>query len=304
MGKFIGQLGEQIATDAIGGIFGLALGGINDRRQIRQQQKLQDMQIAGQKEMGNFNYAQQMNLWNETNYKAQVEQLKKAGLNPGLLYGMGGAGGATTAAQSGNVAGASAPTGGGEAMGIIGMTQLTMAQRDLLKAQKRNVDADTQNKLTENPNIPLKGENLKADTENKITQNAILEIENDIKGRTSNMAVAMIATTLREATERLQITTNEKKISEATLSDQIKILKGEAISIFLKNAQTKEETRKIAIELSQKWEQLRIQNKQLNYTEWEAAIKQQLADYTTQHPNLGQVTGGLVEKIMELLRIK
>ena len=34
-------------------------------------------------------------MWKDTNYSAQMEELKKAGLNPGLLYGMSG-GGATT----------------------------------------------------------------------------------------------------------------------------------------------------------------------------------------------------------------
>ena len=41
------------------------------------------------------------------------------------------------------------------------------AQIELTKAQKRNVDADTENKKDENPNITLEGENIKADTKKK-----------------------------------------------------------------------------------------------------------------------------------------
>ena len=61
----------------------------------------------------------QMQMWEDTNYAAQVEQLKKAGLSIGLMYGKGGAGGATTA-----------PSG----MGMIGGTQLAsqIANIDLI----------------------------------------------------------------------------------------------------------------------------------------------------------------------------
>ena len=35
----------------------------------------------------------------ETNYPAQVEQMKLAGLNPALAYGMGGGGGVTNTSK-------------------------------------------------------------------------------------------------------------------------------------------------------------------------------------------------------------
>jgi len=130
---------EQEAANAAGGIvgagLGLALQGANDRRQLKQQGKLQALEIEGQKQMGIFNRQQQMQLWNDTNYSAQMEQLKKAGLNPGLMYGMGGGSGGTTQANTGNVTGGQAPQGGGEIMGMA-----------MMQAQIRNINADTQQK--------------------------------------------------------------------------------------------------------------------------------------------------------------
>lgn len=129
---------KDAANTVLGGGLGLILGEYNDRRQIKQQQKLTDMQIAGQKQMADYSQAQQFDMWNKTNYAAQVEHMKKAGLNPGLMYGMGGGGGATTGSASGSVSGGSAPTGGGE----VGMGM----QMALLQAQKENIEADTANK--------------------------------------------------------------------------------------------------------------------------------------------------------------
>ena len=83
--SILGMLGGQ----ALGKIFGIG----EDRRQLEQQRKMMELQIQGSKEMGKFNKELQMELWRDTNYHAQVEQMKKAGLNVGMMYGGGGSGG-------------------------------------------------------------------------------------------------------------------------------------------------------------------------------------------------------------------
>ena len=70
-------------------------------------------------------------MWEDTNYAAQVEQLKKAGLSVGLMYGKGGAGGATTGAGATGVSAPTAPTG----MGLQGGSQLA--------AQVANIELTT-----------------------------------------------------------------------------------------------------------------------------------------------------------------
>lgn len=127
---------------ALGGAaLGIALGGYNDARQVAQQRRLQKLQMQGQREMGIFNREQAMKMWEDTNYAAQRKQMEKAGLNVGLMYGSAGAGGTTQGAGAGNVTGGNAPVGGGEVgMGI---------QLALLKAQKDNIEADTELKKTD-----------------------------------------------------------------------------------------------------------------------------------------------------------
>jgi len=74
--------------------------------------------------------------WKETNFSAQKEELEKAGLNAGLLYGMSGAGGGTVGSGGGGTA---------QQANIenVGMDIAGMAQIALMKAQKENIEADT-----------------------------------------------------------------------------------------------------------------------------------------------------------------
>ena len=47
-------------------------------------------------------------MWEKTNYAAQIEQMKKANLSPALMYGQAGAGGGTVSGAQGQ--GTSQPT--------------------------------------------------------------------------------------------------------------------------------------------------------------------------------------------------
>lgn len=101
MGMTLANAGIQAGTSIIGNILGMLGQKKQDERQIKQQAKLNRLSIESNKEMSEFERQQQMKMWEDTNYSAQVDQLKKAGLNAGLLYGMGGTGGATTGGGSG-----------------------------------------------------------------------------------------------------------------------------------------------------------------------------------------------------------
>lgn len=177
MPGFLTAMAEQTATTAanatLGTIFGAITGKANDRRQIRQQTKLQDLQIKGSKELSDYNYKKQMEMWEQTNYKAQMEQLKKAGLNPGLIYGMSGGGGTTTGSGGSQVTGATASQGGGNeyatGMGLALGSAKQAAEIKLLEAQAKQLEAQTEK--TKGPDT----ENTQADTANKVAQEILLK---------------------------------------------------------------------------------------------------------------------------------
>lgn len=75
--------------------------------QYEQQKRLSELQYGMNLGLMKESYKSQMEMWNDTNYEAQVEHLKAAGLNPGLLYAKGGSGG-TTGSGGASVSGGNA----------------------------------------------------------------------------------------------------------------------------------------------------------------------------------------------------
>ena len=80
----------------------------------------------------------ELQMWQDTNYSAQIDQMKKAGVNPALLYGQSGGGGTTTGGSTPGINGTGAPSGGGEILAMQGMglqTQMMQANIELAKSQ-------------------------------------------------------------------------------------------------------------------------------------------------------------------------
>lgn len=136
---------DPIIGQTIGQGMGLMLGAINDDRQYAQQGRLSRQQLAIDKQMTDYQNMRQLEMWKKTGVVGQMEQLRKAGLNPGLIYGMSGAGGGTTGGGAASSHGANAPTGGGEAIAMGGMglqTAMLSAQMKLIEAQTEKTKAE------------------------------------------------------------------------------------------------------------------------------------------------------------------
>lgn len=131
---------NDAAGAMIQGLMGIGLGAANNQQQYGQQVRLNNLATQNQMAMTNFNQDKAYEMWKKTNYKAQVEEMKKAGLNPALMYGMGGGGG-TTAQVTPGTGGQGQAAANASTMGI----QTAMELR-LLEAQKNNIEADTENK--------------------------------------------------------------------------------------------------------------------------------------------------------------
>jgi hypothetical protein len=85
------------------------LGGIGQaNRQYHRQKRLMGFQQQNQMALNQQGHDLQMDMWNKTNYGAQVKHMRDAGLNPALMYGSAGQGGTTGSQGGGSAAGGSA----------------------------------------------------------------------------------------------------------------------------------------------------------------------------------------------------
>ena len=112
------------------------------QQQFDRQKQLMGIQYENQRALNQMGRDIQMDIWNKTNYEAQLKHLKAAGLNPSLMYSKGGQGG-VTGGQSGGSA-----SGGNAAMApMIDLAALnfarTQAEIKLMESQalKNEVDA-------------------------------------------------------------------------------------------------------------------------------------------------------------------
>ena len=77
MSNFLDSIGGQ----AIGGGMGLLLSDINDKRQLTMNQRLLQQQAQANRDMIDYQKQKDLEMWKATNYPAQVEQIKSAGMN-------------------------------------------------------------------------------------------------------------------------------------------------------------------------------------------------------------------------------
>jgi len=176
---------------------GMGYGEYSNERQNRQDRTNAMMQYQNQRNLNKQGHRLQMDMWNKTNYEAQVKHMKEAGLNPALMYGSAGQGGTTGSQGGGSASKAQAPKAPVMDMSNI----LAGKQAALLDAQARktneeankisgvdtgkvNAEIDNLIKLgvnisKEGQNIDAKRKNIEKDTELKETQRFIGQINGD-----------------------------------------------------------------------------------------------------------------------------
>lgn len=222
---FGSDLMSQVSSGLTGGAIGLGINAIGNLMQGNQQQKMTDMQLAANKELSAYNFAQQKNFWDQTNAEAQVEHLEKAGLNPALMYSKGGGPGGSTGS----------PTGGA-GMGIasnpannIQINPAVQADIKLKESQAKNIDADTAKKTGVDTDAVQAGiDQTKQLTQNAAIQNNILQWESGIKAaeatittKTIDVAIQTLKASYEKLTQDIRSAKVSADINEKTKDDII-----------------------------------------------------------------------------------
>lgn len=266
-------MGGQAASSIVGTGMGLLLQDQQDRRQLRQQRRLQGLEMEGQRQMTDYNLEKQYELWQRTSYPSQVEQLKKAGLNPAMIYGMGGAGGSTADIKTGNVTGAHAPMGGGEiGMGIqLGMdARLKQAQIDNINADTKLKEVNVPKTEAETDSIRVNIDKAKAETKNTETLTALnqvnkelAELQVQLQGKTIDEQERILEETVKRLQTQNQILLNDKEISDKTKDNLIKTVHYKMLEASLQNALTSAETTNVRQQTAESQSRVQVNQSQI-----------------------------------------
>lgn len=160
----------QLGMMAAGGATGAAQGAV----QNKQNKNLMELQAKLNERAADANQERNKEMWDYTNYGNQRKHMEDAGLNVGLMYGQGGAGGGTAGgAQAQGVGLQKSEIGNmsmqGQAMGL---------QMNMQKKQVDNIAAETEGVKIENEikEVELKNKEKEVGLNLQGTQ-----LDNDIK---------------------------------------------------------------------------------------------------------------------------
>lgn len=248
------DIGLAGASQGIGIGMGMLTAPWQDRRQVRQQEKLTKVQEEANKRMADYTHGLQYDMWNKTNYGAQMEHLKAAGLNPGLIYGMSGGGGATTgSASAGGVSGGSAAGSAGEAMQGMGLglqAGLMQAQKRLMEAQATKTEAEAAKTAGVDTQL-AEGQltKLAAETDNEKAKGELLKIEATLKDmeayekqESQHDRLDTIHWNTRKAVYELEMLERSNTTQKATQQAVIGEIRARAVGAVLQNALTTAQT--------------------------------------------------------------
>lgn len=269
------------------GIFSIFGAGLNAamssgtaNEQWGNQIKLMEIQNRYNEQMAKNNQQRNKDLWDYTNYENQKQHMKNAGLNPALMYGMGGGGGVSASGAQGQ--GVTQPTDRSVEMGLkqqgLGLQLANIASQVELnksQAEKNKAEADKiagidtemqkatmDNIIAQTANEKVKKGLIYADTRLKdaleeITRAKVDEVEWNIKNLMKSLELADKNIEATDLDNELKSRTMEANVKQAN-----EILKNTMADTLVKYSQgevNKAEAKAIGERVQQGWSSIGIQ---------------------------------------------
>lgn len=280
------------------GIFSIFGAGLNAamssgtaNEQWGNQLKLMEIQNRYNEQMAKNNQLRNKDLWDYTNYENQKQHIKNAGLNPALMYGMGGGGGVSASGAQGQ--GVTQPTDRSVEMGLkqqgLGLQLASIAsQVDLNKSQAEKNKAEAEKISGVDTRVQEATiDNLIAQTSNeKVKKGLILgqirvaDAEEELKRNMADWTKDKADETrwniksLQKGIDKLAEEINgmklDNELKERTIDNKVKesslTLQNLMAEILLKGSQRKvneEQAKAIPAKILQGWEELTKKGKAL-----------------------------------------
>lgn len=280
------------------GIFSIFGAGLNAamssgaaNEQWGNQLKLMEIQNRYNEQMAKNNQQRNKDLWDYTNYENQKQHIKNAGLNPALMYGMGGGGGVSANGAQGQ--GVTQPTDRSVEMGLkqqgLGLQLASIAsQVDLNKSQAeknkaeaekisgvdtRAQEATIDNLIAQTSNEKIKkglilGQIRVADAEEELKRN-MADWTKD-KADETRWNIKSLQKGIDKLAEEINGMKLDNELKERTIDNKVKesslSLQNLMAEILLKGSQRKvneEQAKAIPEQILQGWEELTKKGKAL-----------------------------------------
>lgn len=301
-GAAIGSAIPGIGTAAgaiAGGILGLFSGGDSSKKDKEFMQQAWEYEKEGMglqyqynNQMAEANQERNKELWDYTNFEAQRKHLEQAGLSVGLMYGNGGAMGASTSGGQGSgVQKPGNPTEAAiqsKALGIQMQQMQSQTALNAASAAKQIAEAE-KIKGVDTDAVKASIDNIIAQTNNEEAKNGLIyaqkraaEIEADLNNANIEEIgwnIKSIEKNLNMIDENITAAKINNEIAEATKANQIEMAQLNVLNAMkdaiLKESQSKlteEQAKAIVAQIAQGWEGLDIQKRgqtlQKTIAEW------------------------------------
>lgn len=230
-----------VTAGIIGGgssLLGIGLNQQGNQQQMQQQQQLMQQQFHNQQALNLQGQQIQQQNWDYTNYGNQVKHMEKAGLNVGLMYGMGGGGGQSMGSQGGGSAvGGNAPQNTNpQVMGQMLQSAMLASQIDVNKAQAEKLTADA------DKTRGVDTENTKADTALKNVNTQLQSIAQRVETSKEPYRLDEYLAQVNKIQSEARTSLVEANVNEATQQTQINTLNQKLVQIGLENILIKANT--------------------------------------------------------------
>lgn len=230
-----------------GALIGAGLSMVQSNANQRQSDLNAKKNFERQKEYSNFLHGLSMKNWNETNYGAQMDHLKKAGLNPALMYAQGGQGGSTGNFSSSVDQGLSHFNMSGIQTGL--QIEQQKAMIDNIKADTEAKKADAGKKDVETKSLTQGIENQKTINELNKVQKELLDVGLKKENETYQSYLDRYEAETNKAIGDAEIALSQAHVDTNTRNEKIEILKNEAINTALQGELTFAQIEKLNTEV-------------------------------------------------------
>nr|WAE43740.1 MAG: DNA pilot protein [Microviridae sp.] len=305
-GSILGGLVNDLTGGVSGVVTGLVGAGINAltgntpqdqaNRQIATQQQLSNIQVGASEDLSNYQLQNNLQMWQDTSYPAQVQEMEQAGLNPALIYGGGGGSGMTNGSMpvaSGGQAADAAEMMAAKTAQTQQIEQMKVmdSQANLNNAQAAKISGVDTGNVQANTNLQnTQANSLTQGIQNQQAQEALTKVQTqqaqlqlEITNHTKTYQYQDIAAQADTAMATARSAMAQANIDETTQNNKINQIQQNYINSILTAANIKENTQLtaeqingIGAKIQQDW--IQIHTNQMNTQNTQEGIELQHQD--------------------------